>query len=121
MARARGWPHHRAMGTDAIEETDQDADAAVGRWFLTVAERRNDATRIDRLPQDAPGRAWSPGNQVRPLIHGAEYFGRLHEELCRLEPGDRVFFTDWSGDGDEQLLPDGAPIGEVLCNLVTKG
>jgi phosphatidylserine/phosphatidylglycerophosphate/cardiolipin synthase-like enzyme len=109
------------MSTDAIEDTGQHADDAVGRWFLTAAERGNDATRIDRLPEDAPLRAWSPGNSVRALVHGAEYFRRLHGELCRLEHGDRVFFTDWCGDADEQLLPDGAPVGEVLCDLVTKG
>ena len=34
---------------------------------------------------------------VRPLVHGAVYFQRLYDELCALEAGDRVYFTDWRG------------------------
>lgn len=95
-------------------------DPAPARWFLTPAERGNDATEIDRLPEGAEG-SWGGGNVVTPLVHGATYFRRLHEVLCALRQGDRVFFTDWSGDADERLLPDGAPIGDVLCDLVTSG
>jgi phosphatidylserine/phosphatidylglycerophosphate/cardiolipin synthase-like enzyme len=54
-------------------------------------------------------------------VHGATYFRRLHEELCALRRGDRVYFTDWSGDADEQLLPGGARIGDVLCDLLSAG
>ena len=96
------------------------ADQAVARWFLSAAERGNPATAIDRLPPERPG-AWTTGNLVRPLVHGATYFRRLHEELCALGRGDRVYFTDWCGDADERLLPHGAPVGEVLADLVKAG
>jgi hypothetical protein len=48
-------------------------------WFLTDAERGNDATGLDRRRGD--GSAWSEGNEVRPLVHGATYFARLLEVL----------------------------------------
>jgi len=44
-------------------------------WFLRPAERGNPATRLDARRGD--GLAWSTGNQVRPLIHGASYFAEL--------------------------------------------
>jgi phosphatidylserine/phosphatidylglycerophosphate/cardiolipin synthase-like enzyme len=87
---------------------------------LSPAERGNPATDIDRLPPSNPG-AWCGGNDVRPLFHGATYFRRLHAELSALRAGDRVFFTDWSGDPDEQLLPSGAPVGDVLRDRVLAG
>jgi phosphatidylserine/phosphatidylglycerophosphate/cardiolipin synthase-like enzyme len=58
---------------------------------------------------------------VRPLVHGATYFARLHEELTALRPGDRVFFTDWRGDADEGLLPEGPSVGQVLADLARAG
>ena len=58
---------------------------------------------------------------MRPLIHGATYFARLHEELTALKAGDRVWFTDWRGDADERLLADGPSIGEVLAGLARAG
>jgi phosphatidylserine/phosphatidylglycerophosphate/cardiolipin synthase-like enzyme len=95
-------------------------DPAVTRWFLTPAQRGNPATEIDRLPVGSPG-SWCGGNRVVPLVHGATYFRRLHEVLCALSAGDRVFFTDWSGDADERMLPGGAEVGDVLSDLVTSG
>ena len=38
-----------------------------------------------------------------------------------MKPGDRVWFTDWRGDPDERLLPDGPSIGEVLAELARTG
>lgn len=58
---------------------------------------------------------------MRPLIHGATYFRQLYEELSDLEPGDRVYFTDWRGDADELLLPDGPTVGDVLRDVVRAG
>lgn len=84
-------------------------------WFLTAAERGNPATGID-----SDG-AWTEGNLVRPLVHGASYFQRLHDELRVLRAGDQVFFTDWRGDPDEALYDDGPPIGRVLCDLARSG
>ncbi|MDQ1583366.1 MAG: hypothetical protein QOF36_1420, partial [Microbacteriaceae bacterium] len=69
----------------------------------------------DELP------SWSEGNLVRPLIHGATYFARLHEELTALHAGDRVWFTDWRGDADERLLADGPSIGDLLAGLARAG
>jgi phosphatidylserine/phosphatidylglycerophosphate/cardiolipin synthase-like enzyme len=107
-------------GADGGATSESGEDAAVRRWFLSPAERGNPATAIDRLPPQTPG-SWALGNSVRPLIHGATYFRRLHAQLCRLERGDRVYFTDWCGDADQRLLPNGSPIGEVLCDLVDAG
>ncbi|MFC0622890.1 phospholipase D family protein [Kribbella deserti] len=94
-------------------------DAALRRWFLLPEERGNPGTEIDQLGQ--PNKSWAEGNLVRPLLHGSTYFRRLHEELCALESGDQVYFTDWRGDADERLLPDGPTIGDVLCDLARSG
>jgi len=94
-------------------------DGSAGSWFLLPGERGNPGTDIDRMG-DVDG-SWVDGNLVRPLIHGATYFHRLYEELCALRPGDRVYFTDWRGDSDEKLLPDGPTIGAVLCDLARSG
>jgi phosphatidylserine/phosphatidylglycerophosphate/cardiolipin synthase-like enzyme len=92
-------------------------DDARRRWFLTRAERGNPSTCIDDNREDA----WTTGNLVRPLVHGATYFRRLHDELDALVAGDFVYFTDWRGDGDEQLLPGGPTISEMLCRLARSG
>ncbi|MFC5267065.1 phospholipase D family protein [Kribbella qitaiheensis] len=84
-------------------------------WFLTPEERGNTATEIDR------DGSWTDGNLVRPLVHGAVYFQRLYDELCVLKAGDRVYFTDWRGDADEAMYPDGPTVGKVLCDLATSG
>lgn len=94
------------------------ADGAESCWFLTKEERGNPATALNR---DADGAPWCPGNLVRPLVHGAHYFQRLYEELCLLQAGDRVSFTDWRGDADQRLLPDGPTVSEVLCDLARRG
>ena len=84
-------------------------------WFLTPEERGNPATEIDR------DGSWTDGNLVRPLVHGAVYFQRLYDELCALKAGDRVYFTDWRGDADEAMYPDGPTVGKVLCDLARSG
>jgi phosphatidylserine/phosphatidylglycerophosphate/cardiolipin synthase-like enzyme len=63
-------------------------------WFLAPDERGNPDTTL---------RAWTTGNAVRPLIHGATYFRRLVEAVGSLGPGDLLAFTDWRGDADEVL------------------
>jgi hypothetical protein len=88
-------------------------------WFLSGAERGNVATGVHASGAGSP--SWSEGNLVRPLIHGATYFARLHEELSALRAGDRVWFTDWRGDGDERLTADGPTIGELLARLARAG
>nr|WP_193571379.1 phospholipase D-like domain-containing protein [Diaminobutyricibacter tongyongensis] len=83
---------------------------------MSRAERANPATDVQ-----AGRPPWSEGNLVQPLVHGATYFARLHAELSALQAGDRVWFTDWRGDADERLLPDGPSIGELLAGLARAG
>src|SRR5712691_1851139 len=87
-------------------------------WFLTSAERGNPATDIDRRHG---GVAWTEGNRVEVLVHGATYFKRLHACLSGLRPGDHLFLTDWRGDPDELLDGPGTALGEVLANLSRNG
>jgi hypothetical protein len=75
-------------------------------WFLTREDRGNPAFR---LPD------WCAGNQVRALVHGTAYFARLVAEVGTLRPGDHLFFTDWRGDADELLCPEGPTVGELFC------
>ena len=88
-------------------------------WFLTTDERGNRDTEIDRRRGD--GRAWTDGNAVEALIHGATYFRRLHDELTSLEEGAWVHFTDWRGDADERLVGPGTELGDVLVDLARRG
>lgn len=96
-----------------------DAGTSPADWFITPSERRNPATTIDRRRGD--GTAWTTGNHVEVLIDGAEYFRRLHRELCRLEHGDWVHFTDWEGDPDERLDGPGTELAAVLGDLARRG
>jgi phosphatidylserine/phosphatidylglycerophosphate/cardiolipin synthase-like enzyme len=88
-------------------------------WFLSAQERGNPATSIDR--EGEPHLAWTVGNHVEPLIHGATYFSRLVSCLSSLGVGDQVMFTDWRGDDDERLGPDGPTLGELLSGLASRG
>jgi phosphatidylserine/phosphatidylglycerophosphate/cardiolipin synthase-like enzyme len=89
-------------------------------WFLSGDERGNLATDV-HADADGDGTSWSTGNLVQPIVHGAPYFARLHEELSALDAGDSVWFTDWRGDADERLLPDGPTIGDLLAQLARRG
>lgn len=89
-------------------------------WMLSRAERGNPASQVQAHGAGAQ-ESWSEGNLVRPLVHGATYFARLQAELSALEPGDRVWFTDWRGDADERMLPDGPTIGDLLEGLARSG
>jgi phosphatidylserine/phosphatidylglycerophosphate/cardiolipin synthase-like enzyme len=88
-------------------------------WFLSATERGNDATELDRRRDD--GLAWSRGNEVVPLVHGAAYFARLHEVVSTTESGDLVLFTDWRGDPDELLDGPGTEVSRVLCEAAARG
>lgn len=94
-------------------------DRVARDWFLTPGERGNRDTRIDDLKPR--GIAFTEGNEIVPLIHGRTYFARLYEELCALEAGDWVYFTDWRGDPDERLTGEGTEISKVLCDLARAG
>jgi phosphatidylserine/phosphatidylglycerophosphate/cardiolipin synthase-like enzyme len=89
-------------------------------WFLTASERGNEATALDDRHPD--GTAWSLGNLVRPLIHGATYFAALCRAAERAQPGDVLMFADWRGDPDERLTesPD-SEVGRVLSQAAKRG
>ena len=66
--------------------------------------------------------AWSTGNKVETLVHGATYFGRLLEAIRGLGPGDKVYFTDWRGDPDQLLGDDpGSEVGAVFAAAARRG
>jgi phosphatidylserine/phosphatidylglycerophosphate/cardiolipin synthase-like enzyme len=89
-------------------------------WLLTKAERGNPRTRLDTLHPGA--RAWSEGNLVRPLIHGATYFAELHERIEATRAGDLILFTDWQGDADERLTGEpGSEVADVLARADERG
>lgn len=89
-------------------------------WLLSATERGNPRTRLDdRHPGD---QAWSSGNRVRALVHGATYFAELFERLEATREGDLVFFTDWQGDADERLTGEpGSEVVEVLGRADQRG
>ena len=89
------------------------ADDTLESWFLIAAERGNEFTGIDR--RHPSGAAWTTGNSVETLVHGATYFNRLLKEIRELGAGDQLFFTDWRSDPD-QRLGDG-PETEVAAVL----
>jgi phosphatidylserine/phosphatidylglycerophosphate/cardiolipin synthase-like enzyme len=93
---------------------------AIGDWFLSAAERGNPATVLD--VGRPPGTAWSSGNTVRPLIHGAAYFAELVAGVERMQSGDVLMFVDWRGDPDEQLLgKTGSEVTQVLSRAAARG
>jgi phosphatidylserine/phosphatidylglycerophosphate/cardiolipin synthase-like enzyme len=94
-------------------------DDAAPHWFLTADERGNRATELDRGRDD--GLAWTTGNHVDPLVHGAPYFARLVAAARGLERGDRFSFTDWRGDEDQLLAADGTTLGRLLEELAGRG
>jgi phosphatidylserine/phosphatidylglycerophosphate/cardiolipin synthase-like enzyme len=89
-------------------------------WFLTAAQRGNDATMVD--DRHPAGNAWSHGNLVRPLIHGAAYFTELIRAVGQARPGDLLMFADWRGDADEQLAgTPGSDVGRLLSQAAARG
>ena len=89
-------------------------------WFLSSSERGNEFSALDRRRSD--GKAWSTGNRVETLVHGATYFGRLLETIRALGAGDQLYFTDWRGDPDQLLSDDpGSRVGAVLAGAARRG
>jgi phosphatidylserine/phosphatidylglycerophosphate/cardiolipin synthase-like enzyme len=88
-------------------------------WFLTRAERGNPASRLDARRRD--GTAWTAGNEVRPLIHGAAYFAELAARVPALQAGDVLLFTDWRGDPDQRATETGPRISELFCAAAGRG
>jgi phosphatidylserine/phosphatidylglycerophosphate/cardiolipin synthase-like enzyme len=81
-------------------------------WFLTSEERGNPASSIP---------AWSEGNAVEPLVHGATYFERLMAQVRDLRRGDHLFLAGWRGDADELVCPEGPTVGELLAGAARRG
>jgi phosphatidylserine/phosphatidylglycerophosphate/cardiolipin synthase-like enzyme len=81
-------------------------------WFLTNEERDNPSTELG---------AWSTGNDVRPLIHGATYFAELQARVEELEKDDLLLFADWRGDPDERLTEDGPGVAAVIAAAAGRG
>lgn len=81
---------------------------------------RHPQTRLDA--RHAGDHAWSEGNLVTPLVHGAVYFRALYLAVEAAREGDLVLFTDWQGDGDERLTGDaGSEVVEVLGRAHARG
>jgi phosphatidylserine/phosphatidylglycerophosphate/cardiolipin synthase-like enzyme len=99
---------------------EESAANVLESWFLTSSERGNDFTGLDRRRPD--GLAWSAGNKVETLVHGAVYFRRLLEAVRELGTGDRLYFTDWRGDPDQRLGDDSdTKVGAVLAAAARRG
>ncbi|NJP92780.1 phospholipase [Nonomuraea sp. FMUSA5-5] len=81
-------------------------------WFLSEEERGNPASKLP---------AWSRGNEVRPLVHGATYFAELRACLERLGKDDLLLFADWRGDPDERLTPGGPTVGAAMAAAAERG
>ncbi|MDK3257359.1 phospholipase D family protein [Blastococcus capsensis] len=82
------------------------------RWLLRADERGNPASGLE---------ACSEGNLAEPLVHGAAYFDRLVDVVDGLGPDDHVYFTDWRGDPDERLRPDGPTVAELFQRALDRG
>ncbi|MFV2085705.1 phospholipase D family protein [Micromonospora sp. LOL_021] len=81
-------------------------------WFLTGEQRGNPASGLP---------VWSEGNQVRVHVHGSAYFDRLVEVVAAMGDGDQLFFTDWRGDPDQRLRPDGPTVADLLSAAAGRG
>ena len=107
----------------AIESSSSSATAVPGsrlsRWFLTAAERGNVSTRLDR--RHPGGVAWSTGNAVEPLVHGAVYFRELLSAVDAMGAGDLLLLMVWRGDRDQQLAGPGTEVGVVLAAAARRG
>jgi phosphatidylserine/phosphatidylglycerophosphate/cardiolipin synthase-like enzyme len=103
-----------------VTSTETASSTEVETWFLTKDERANPRTRLD---ERHPGeQAWSEGNLVQPLIHGATYFAELYKSIEATVPGDLIFFADWQGDADERLTGEpGSEVAEVLARADERG
>jgi Phosphatidylserine/phosphatidylglycerophosphate/cardiolipin synthases and related enzymes len=89
-------------------------------WFLSHEERDNPSSRVDAILDDGDA-SWTPGNHVRPIVHGADYFAELAERIKAMGEGDRIYFVDWRGDPDEHLNEDGDTLLDVLVAALGRG
>jgi phosphatidylserine/phosphatidylglycerophosphate/cardiolipin synthase-like enzyme len=87
-------------------------------WFLTADERGNPDTELDR--RHPGGLAWTSGNQITALPHGASYFPELLRAVRQLRSGDLLLFTDWRGDPDQRLDPD-TTVAQAFADAAGRG
>jgi phosphatidylserine/phosphatidylglycerophosphate/cardiolipin synthase-like enzyme len=93
---------------------------ALADWYLGREERGNPSTALDSRRAD--GAAWSTGNLVEPLVHGARYFESLYRDIEAMAHGDFLCFADWRGDPDELLTDDpDSGVGETLARAAARG
>lgn len=90
----------------------------VEQWFLSAEERDNSWTRLDRDHPDQ--QAWTSGNEVTPLIHGANYLPELRRCIRLMRAGDVLLFTDWRGDPDQLMDGPGTEVSRVLCEAAAR-
>ncbi len=92
---------------------------STNEWFLLRRERGNWASTVD---DGGAQEAWSVGNLVVPLIHGATYFASLKSAVEQMRCGDLLLFVDWRGDPDELLTDSpGSEVARVLCMAASRG
>src|SRR4051812_45424928 len=122
--RERG-PGRRTRGRPCRCEGHRDRRDMVGAEVRPPAPRQVSGAEQDgdalgwMLPADVRPR--TPGNLVRPLVHGATYFARLCEVVEATAAGDRIFFTDWRGDADERLGEQGPAVEQLMCEAARRG
>ncbi|MDY7088522.1 MAG: phospholipase D-like domain-containing protein [Actinomycetota bacterium] len=85
---------------------------STGDWLLTAEQRGNPASVLP---------AWSSGNQVRVLVHGAVYFDRLATAVQAMRAGDLLFFTDWRGDPDQLMRSQGPTVAQLFSAAARRG
>ena len=93
--------------------------APASDWFISAGDRDNPQTDLDRRHVD--GASFTSGNEVRALVHGAEYFRELCERVQSMVAGDLLLFTDWRGDPDERLQGADTAVSTVLCRAAGRG
>lgn len=103
---------------EALRAAVFDRSMVIDDWFLTAAECGNPFTRLDHRHG---GRACTSGNHARVWIDGVDCFARLLEVVSAQRAGDLLLFTDWRGDADERLAPDGPMVGELICAAARRG
>jgi phosphatidylserine/phosphatidylglycerophosphate/cardiolipin synthase-like enzyme len=107
------------LAPDPVALLESRPAAFLGGWFLGADERGNPATRLDSRHRD--GTAWTTGNRVRPLLHGAGYFTELLAGIRAMRAGDLLLFTDWRGDPDQRLDGPGTEVARVLADAARRG
>ncbi len=111
------------MTTSSRSRTRETPTGACGDWpqdwFLSPVERGNTHTRLDGRHRS--GLAWTSGNEVRALVHGAVYFKELLAAVESMGPGDTLLFTDWRGDPDQRLAGPGTDVGSVFAAAAARG